>query len=123
MKNPRLIYSAVALGLSYIAVSFVDRLDLGLGAGVASVIFAVACFAWFMVEEISALRCCDELQRRIQLEALGLAFPASILLLFGLGALQRFVDLPPDGWSYRHIWPVCVLLYFGAFFVAKARYR
>jgi hypothetical protein len=119
----RLYISASAFVLAYGAVAMVAKRHLGPAAGIAATVAAVVCFGWFMIEEVSALRCLDELQRRIQLEALAIAFPALILLLVGLGSLQRFMALSPDDWSYRHVWPFSVLFYFIGLLIAKARYR
>lgn len=50
-------------------------------------------FFWFVWVVRRALRTIDELQRRIHLEALALAFPAVMLVLMTLGLLDR----PPLG--------------------------
>lgn len=64
----------------------------------------------------------DELERRIHLEALAVAFPLSILLLMTLGLLQLAMPLNPDDWSYRHIWPFPFAFYFLGLAMARRRY-
>jgi len=49
------------------------------------------------------LRMVDELQRRIALEALAIAFGASAAITFGYGLLQ-FAGLPDANWSF--VWIV-----------------
>lgn len=119
----RLYIASSAFVLSYGAVAFTARMGWGATVGIIATIAAVLSFAWFIVEEVAALRCLDELQRRIQLEAVALGFSGFVLLLIGLGSLQRFIVLPLDAWNYRSIWPFAALFYFIGVLIAKARYR
>ncbi len=79
-----------------------------------------ALFLWCVIRGIRSL---DELERRMHLEALAFAFPLSILLLWTLGLLQLAIALPPEDWSYRHVWIYLPLLYFAGLAIAKARYE
>ncbi len=79
-------------------------------------------FALFLWTFLRALRASDELERRVQLEALAVAFPLGLLLLTSLGLVQRAVPLNPDDWSFNHIWPMFVVLYFGGLAIARRRY-
>jgi hypothetical protein len=119
----RLYISAIAFALFYMAVSAVAKLQLGAVAGVTASIAAVLCLGWFIIEEVATMRCLDELQRRIQLEALAIAFPASILLLVGLSFLQQFIALAPNDWSFHYVWPFFILFYCAGLVFAKTRYR
>jgi hypothetical protein len=69
------------------------------------------------------LRESDELQRRVHLEALAIAYPLAILLLMTLGLLELAVGLNPQDWSYRHVWIYLPLFYFAGLCVAWRRYR
>lgn len=70
------------------------------------------------------MRNLDELQRRIQLEALALAFPVVLLLLMTLGLLQvAGVAISQEDWSYRHIWIIALALYAAGVAFAKRRYQ
>ncbi len=80
--------------------------------------FAV-CLALF----IRNIRSLDEMQRRIHLEALALAFPLTMLLLMTLGLLQRAIELPFEDWSYLHVWSFLPLFYFGGLAYATRRYQ
>lgn len=64
----------------------------------------------------------DELEKRIQLEALAFAFVLSVLLLMTLGLLELAITLNRDDWSYRHVWAMLPLFYFGGLVVARRRY-
>ncbi len=86
-------------------------------------LFPLPFFAGFLWVFISGIRSMDELQRKIQLEALAIAFPLAILLLMTLGLLQRAVDLPFEDWSYAHVWIYLPLFYFGGVAIASRRYQ
>lgn len=80
-------------------------------------------FAVFLVAFIRRIGGMDELQRRIQLEALAIAFPLAILLLMTLGLLQRAIPLPFEDWSYAHVWTYLPIFYFIGLAVVSRRYR
>ena len=64
----------------------------------------------------------DELEQRIQLEALAFAFVAAVLLLMTLGLLELAISLNRDDWSYRHVWAMLPTLYFLGLVMARRRY-
>ena len=64
----------------------------------------------------------DELEKRIQLEALAFAFVLSMLLLMTLGLLELAIALNRDDWSYRHVWAMLPVFYFGGLVIARRRY-
>jgi hypothetical protein len=64
----------------------------------------------------------DELEQRIQLEALAIAFVLAVLLLMTLGLMELAIVLNRDDWSYRHVWAMLPLLYFGGLTFARRRY-
>ena len=80
-------------------------------------------FAWFLWRVISGIRSMDELERRVHLEALGVAFPLAVLLLMTLGLVELAVDLNPADWSYRHVWVFLPLFYVIGLALAWRRYR
>lgn len=80
---------------------------------VAGVIFLLAILR--VVRAIS-----DELQRRIQLEALALAFPAGFLLVLLLSLFQMSGLLKPDPWDY---WLFLLPMYPLGLWMANRRYR
>ena len=82
----------------------------------------VPVFAAFLWSFVAMVRAADELERRIQLEALAMAFPLGLLVLTSLGLAQRAVALNMQDWSYNHVWPVFAVLYFLGVAVARRRY-
>lgn len=86
-------------------------------------ILPVLPFILFLLMLIRGIRQMDELERRIQLEALAVAFPLAILLLLTLGLLELAVKLKPEDWSYRHLWPFLFIFYLIGLVMAKRRYQ
>lgn len=79
-------------------------------------------FALFLWRFVQGVRTADELERRIQLEALAVAFPLGVLLLTTLGLAQRAVELNFEDWSYNHVWPWFALFYLMGLGLARKRY-
>lgn len=65
----------------------------------------------------------DELHQRVQLEALGFAYPAMMVVLMTLGLLELVVPLKPEDFSLRHIWAYMPMLYFLGLALAWRRYK
>jgi hypothetical protein len=90
----RVLSAGVIWMLVYLAARF--ALDAGLVADpweTPVALLPLPTFMWFAWETARALRTADELQRRIHLEALALAFPATMMLLMTVGLLST---LPSD---------------------------
>jgi hypothetical protein len=119
----------IGIGLLWLILYFAIRLYLeanpalprGIRLGLAFVPTPV--FALFLWRYIRAIRTADELERRIQLEALGVAFPLGVLLLTTLGLVQRAVELNFEDWSYNHVWPYFALFYLAGIAIARRRYQ
>ena len=116
--------SAIVFVLTY----FGARLFLGhfamenwLRIGVALIpVIPFLAFLWMLIRCLGRM---DELQRRIQLEALAVAFPLSFLLLLVLGLLEKAIKLNPEDWSYRHVWFFLPIFYLFGLILAKRRYQ
>jgi hypothetical protein len=96
--------------------------DLGRGVRLALAFVPTPVFAAFLWPFIPGVRSADELERRIQLEALAVAFPLGVLMLTTLGLVQRAVELNFQDWSYNHIWPWFAFFYLVGNAVARRRY-
>jgi hypothetical protein len=75
-----------------------------------------------LITIIRGARELDELERRIQLEALATAFILAVLLLMTLGLMELAVTLNRDDWSYRHVWAMLPPFYFAGLVFARKRY-
>lgn len=108
----------------YISARVVLELEtLGWWTRAAVAMVPVPVFAWVLWHVSRGIARMDELQRRIQLEALAVAFPLTLLMLMTLGLLELAIGLNPDDWSYRHVWPFVFLFYFAGLVRAKRRYE
>ncbi|MGH9787860.1 MAG: hypothetical protein ACRD4U_04045 [Candidatus Acidiferrales bacterium] len=116
--------SAALFALVYVAARLLlKQAELESPLRLTVALLPVPFFAVFLWGEIRMVRRLDELERKIQLEALAVAFPLAILLLMMLGLLELAVPLPPEDWSYRHVWAVVCFLYFVGLAIARRRYQ
>ena len=90
---------------------------------VVVVLVPVVPFVFLLLWIIRGIRQLDELERRIQLEALAVAFPLTFLLLLTLGLLELAIKLKPEDWSYRHLWPFMFVFYLAGLTLARRRYQ
>jgi hypothetical protein len=75
-----------------------------------------------LVAIVRGARELDELEKRIQLEALATAFVLAVLLIMTLGLMELAVTLNRDDWSYRHVWAMLPMLYLAGMVFARRRY-
>lgn len=123
--NPLLLWGFVLWAVTYIGARLAIDSGWG-GAGGGRVLLALVPLPFFLawltglVREFARM---DELERRIQFEALGVAFPLTLVLVMTLGLVEAARPLDPDNWSFRHVWQLLVLFYIVGLFVARRRYR
>jgi hypothetical protein len=91
-------------------------------ARVAAALAPVPLAAMALAMTIRGAREMDELERRIQLEALAIAFILALLLIMTLGLMELAITLNRDDWSYRHVWAMLPMFYFGGVVWARKRY-
>ncbi|MFC3124029.1 hypothetical protein ACFOD4_03055 [Pseudoroseomonas globiformis] len=78
---------------------------------------AGAAICWTVLRQLGRL---DELQRRLQLEALSVAFAGTALITFSYGFLEGvgFPRLPMFA-----VWPVMAVLWIGGLLAGRRRFR
>lgn len=91
-------------------------------ARVAIALLPTPFFVWWLWTWVKGVMQMDELQRRIELEALAFAFPASLVFLAMLGLLDVAITLNPDDFSLRHTWLMMPMLYYIGLWRAQRRY-
>ena len=116
------VFGGFAFAVMYFAALWVAGTDATQPVKFGLSIGAIAAFVLFLIAELRLVRGLDELEQRIQLEALAVAFPLSVALVMLLGLVQRFWRLPVEDASYRHIWPVMILFYVIGLALARRRY-
>ena len=119
--NPRL--ALITWGALYFAARAVLESAETPWIRVAISLAPLPAFIWFLRDFIRGLRGLDELERRIQLEALAVAFPLTMVLIMTLGLVQVAIPLSLDDWSYRHIWPFLFVFYLAGLTLARRRYQ
>jgi len=97
--------------------------DLDRNVRILIAVAPIPLFAWFLWIWMKGVSAMDELQRRIELEALAFAFPIRVVILMTLGLLELAVPLNPDDWSYRHLWAMMPALYYAGLWRAKRKYQ
>lgn len=119
--HPLFLTAAGFMAAYFVAVWMQETLSPPPAGAVAIALLPTAALALFIVTWVRASRELDELQRRIQLEALVVAFPGTILLAIFLGFLQRG-GLLPEGTDLRDMWGFLPWPYFVGLLVARRRY-
>ena len=122
-RRPTPFYLLAALTLAAVlAVSWsLDHLAIARWARLALAMIPVALWSAAIVLLVRAMRALDELQRRIHLEALAIAFPCALLLGMTVEYLQKAGFAP--GLGVGEVWPAMALLYLPALAFAHWRYR
>ncbi len=111
------VIAVLILGAAWLGRQFPPRSP----ARIAIALAQGALFAALIVQTLRPLRHFDELQRRIHLEALALAFAGTGILGTTYGFLIT-AGLPEIEWS-AWIWPVMVGLWSVGLAIAGRRYR
>lgn len=117
------VVTALFVILYFAARALLERSDLSTPLRVAIALAPIPAFVIVILKVIRGIRGMDELEQRIQLEALAVAYPLALLLIMTLGLVQLATPLSPDDWSYRHIWPFLFVFYAGGLALARKRYQ
>ena len=122
-RRPLPLYLLAALTLvALLAVSWsLDHLAIARWPRLALAMTPVILWSAAIILLVRAMRALDELQRRIHLEALAIAFPCALLLGMAVEYLQKAGFAP--GLGVGEVWPAMALLYVPALAFAHWRYR
>lgn len=86
----------------------------------ALAVVAAPALVWMIVYGLRALRAMDEMQQRIQLEALACTLGVISLLLVVYGQIQTAFRLTPEPWTI--VWPMMFAVYLGCLMLVRRRY-
>lgn len=119
----RFLWIPVTFVLAYFAARVgLKRVEPGSTAALALAALPVLAFAVLIVAYIRGVRGMDELERRVQLEALALAFPIALLVAFTAGLLE-LAGFPGKGnWDLPRLWPLLLMPYWFGIVRARRRY-
>lgn len=122
--NDRVLIYAILWCLSYVGSLFaIKSLQIPIEASVVLTFISVLAFALFIYKFFRSIVFMDEVQVKIQMEAVVLAFALGLLLVMTLGLIDLFIVLNPEDWSYRFLVPIFIAYYFLGLFIAKRKYN
>ena len=107
----------------FVARGVLEAADLSSTTRIVVALIPAIPFAFFLWLFITNIGQMDEMERKIQLEAMAFAFPMAVLLLMVLGLLQLAMPLSPDDWSYRHVWSFLPIFYFAGVALVWRKYK
>lgn len=119
--------SFVAVGALFLVSYVVARGGLekaaqGSGVALALALLPVPFFALLIGFWVHNVRAMDELERRIQLEALAIAYPVALLIVFTVGLLDLAGFHGAQDWDLPRLWPLILVPYFFGLWRARVRY-
>lgn len=118
------LFAAVAWVVVYLAALLaLKKLELAPAVRITLAVLPAVPFVFFILLAIARIGAMDELQRKIHLEALALAYPLAMLLLMTLGLLDKAIVLASEEWSYSHLWFYLPLFYFVGLSISSRRYK
>ena len=123
LRRNQTLATALLWGAVYtICLLIIKRIDLPVKTGIGIALVPVLFFLIFLVFLIREVASMDELQRKIQTEAVVTAFLLGLLLLMTLGMLDRVVTLDRNDWGYLDLVPFMGLFYAIGWWIARRKY-
>lgn len=116
---PAILATVVMWGIHLYAREFM-RLEPGNAIRLLVTSGLVLAFLWLVVEQVRQSRHLDEFHRQVQYLALGIAFPAALVLLFAIGFFHAEGLLA--GADSRDLFMVMILSYAAGWMIAWRRY-
>jgi hypothetical protein len=122
--NDRVYVYAIIWTLSYMGSLFaLKSLTIPKEAAIMLTIVTVLTFTVFVYKYYRSIFFMDEVQIKIQMEAIVIAFSFGLLLTMTLGLLDLFIILNKEDWSYRFLLPLLIGFYFIGLFISKRKYK
>ncbi|MFB2117815.1 hypothetical protein [Parapedobacter sp. 2B3] len=121
MKN---IFWALIFAVCFpISVFYLSEYSLSVPIALLIVAINALLFGVYAFKQMQSVKSLDEVQIRIQLEAVSIAFVLSLLLIMVLGMLGLVKDSGLDNLNYLYVFPLFFLFYFVGLFISKRKYR
>ena len=103
----------------FLARSMLESTEISTLVRVLFALLPILPFAAFLYLVVKGQRGMDELELRVQVEALAIAFPLSVVFLMVFGLVGQALDLTLE----RHVWFYLPIFYFAGLSLAWRRYR
>lgn len=121
--NQRVLVYAILWIASYTcSIVTLKSFNLPVEVGLVLTFVTILAFSVFIYKYYRSIFFMDEVQIKIQMEAIVIAFSLGLMLLMTLGLLDLFITLNKEDWSYRHIVPLFATFYFIGLFMSKRKY-
>jgi len=117
-----IVVPVIFVGAYFAARAGIKRVEPGSLAALGLALLPVPPFAWLIWCFVRGIRSMDELERRIQLEALALAFPIALLVTFTAGLLDLAGFHGEGNWDLPRLCPLLLLPYWIGLALARRRY-
>jgi len=122
--NDRVIVYAIIWVISYIgSLLALKSFVLTLEVGIAMTVITALAFVVFMYKYYRSIFFMDEVQIKVQMEAIVIAFSLGLLLLMTLGLFDLFITLNKEDWSHRHLFPIFISFYFLGLYLSGRKYN
>ncbi|MBK8111571.1 MAG: hypothetical protein IPO65_12885 [Saprospiraceae bacterium] len=120
----RVTVYAIIWCLSYVGSLFVLKsYEVPKEAGIVLTIVTLLAFATFIYKYFRSIYFMDEVQIRVQMEAIVIAFSLGLILIMTLGLLDLVITLNMVNWGYRYLIPYFFIFYFIGLFISKRKYN
>ncbi|PVD49368.1 hypothetical protein DC498_25360 [Terrimonas sp.] len=106
-----------------VSVYYLSKYSISVPISLLIISVNVLLFGTYTVKFIQSIKLLDEVQIRIQLEAVSIAFALSLLLVMVLGLVGLVENLGLDNFSYLYVFPLFFLFYLIGLFISKRKYR
>lgn len=122
--SDRVMIYAVIWCLSYLGSLYtLTSLSVPPAAGIVVTVVTMLAFGVFVYKYYRSLFFMDEVNTKIHLEAVVIAFALGLFLLMTIGLLDLFLVLNKGDWSYRHLIPLFFVFYFLGLFISRRKYN
>ena len=120
----RVVFFAALWFISYtVCLLTIKKASPDTTIGIILSFIPVITFGLFIYSIIKGVASMDEVQVRVQMEAVVIAFSLALLSLMTLGLLDLVIALKKEDWGYRHLFPYFVMFYFIGLIISKRKYE
>lgn len=122
-KRTVLLFGIIWIITYLVCLLIVKKLLLPKWAGLSLALIPAVAFAMFIYRYIKKISSMDEVEIRIQFEAMVWGFSLALLLPMILGSLNLVIILNNKNWDYLSLVNYFVLFYFIGLIISQRKYR
>jgi hypothetical protein len=122
-KYTMLLFGIIWLVTYLVCLLIVKKIWMPKWAGIGLALIPAFTFALFIYKYIKKISSMDEVEIRIQFEAVVWGFSLALLLPMLLGSLNLVIILDNKNWGYLSLVNYFVLFYFIGLIISQRKYR